>query len=49
MRWNGPASRPDSTRGCGHTPNIEEPTIFTLAVDAFLSAVDSGRWAGWTR
>ena len=34
---------------CGHTPNIEEPSMFNLAVDAFLSQVDAGRWAGWTR
>jgi pimeloyl-ACP methyl ester carboxylesterase len=34
---------------CGHTPNIEEPGPFNLSVDSFLAAVESGRWAGWSR
>ena len=34
---------------CGHTPNIEEPGLFNLHVSEFLAAVDSGRWAGWSR
>jgi pimeloyl-ACP methyl ester carboxylesterase len=33
---------------CGHTPNIEEPTLFNVHVGAFLAAVDAGRWAGWS-
>lgn len=34
---------------CGHTPNIEEPTLFNLHVDDFLACVEAGRWAGWSR
>ena len=34
---------------CGHTPNLEEPTLFNLHVAEFLAAVDAGRWAGWSR
>jgi pimeloyl-ACP methyl ester carboxylesterase len=34
---------------CGHTPNLEEPGLFNLHVSEFLSAVERGRWAGWTR
>ena len=34
---------------CGHTPNIEEPGLFNLHVSEFLAAVESGRWAGWSR
>lgn len=33
---------------CGHTVNIEEPTLFNLHVSEFLTAVENGRWAGWT-
>jgi pimeloyl-ACP methyl ester carboxylesterase len=34
---------------CGHTPNLEEPTLFNLHVAEFLAAVEGGRWAGWSR
>lgn len=34
---------------CGHTPNLEEPTLFNLHVAEFLAAVEAGRWAGWSR
>jgi pimeloyl-ACP methyl ester carboxylesterase len=34
---------------CGHTPNLEEPGLFNLHVAEFLAAVESGRWAGWSR
>ena len=34
---------------CGHTPNIEEPSLFNLHVAEFLAAVEGGRWAGWSR
>ena len=34
---------------CGHTPNIEEPSLFNLHVAEFLAAVEEGRWAGWSR
>jgi pimeloyl-ACP methyl ester carboxylesterase len=33
----------------GHTLNIEEPVLFNLHVAEFLAAVESGRWAGWSR
>jgi pimeloyl-ACP methyl ester carboxylesterase len=33
---------------CGHTPNIEEPSIFNLHVAEFLAVVEGGRWAGWS-
>ena len=33
---------------CGHTPNIEEPGLFNAHVAEFLSAVEAGRWAGWS-
>ena len=33
---------------CGHTVNIEEPALFNLHLAEFLSAVESGRWAGWS-
>ncbi|HXJ83591.1 MAG TPA: alpha/beta hydrolase [Candidatus Methylomirabilis sp.] len=33
---------------CGHTPNIEEPGLFNAHVTEFLSAVEAGRWAGWS-
>jgi len=32
---------------CGHTPNIEEPTLFNQVIGNFLAAVDAGHWAGW--
>jgi pimeloyl-ACP methyl ester carboxylesterase len=32
---------------CGHTPNLEEPSLFNLHVAEFLAAVEGGRWAGW--
>jgi pimeloyl-ACP methyl ester carboxylesterase len=32
---------------CGHTPNLEEPSLFNLHVADFLAAVEEGRWAGW--
>src|SRR6266508_5993992 len=32
---------------CGHTPNIEEPSIFNFHVAEFLATVEAGRWAGW--
>jgi len=31
----------------GHTLPVEEPELFNLLVDQFLSAVDSGRWGTW--
>jgi pimeloyl-ACP methyl ester carboxylesterase len=34
---------------CGHTPNLEEPTLFNLHAAEFLAAVEGGRWAGWSR
>ena len=34
---------------CGHTPNLEEPSLFNLHVAEFLAAVEEGRWAGWFR
>ena len=34
---------------CGHTPNLEEPGLFNLHVAEFLSAVEGGNWAGWSR
>jgi pimeloyl-ACP methyl ester carboxylesterase len=34
---------------CGHTPNLEEPGLFNLHVAEFLAAVETGRWAGWSR
>ena len=34
---------------CGHTPNLEEPSLFNLHVAEFLAAVEEGRWAGWPR
>lgn len=33
---------------CGHTPNIEEPALFNFHVSEFLTAVEAGRWAGWS-
>jgi pimeloyl-ACP methyl ester carboxylesterase len=33
---------------CGHTPNIEEPGLFNVHVSEFLTAVEAGRWAGWS-
>jgi pimeloyl-ACP methyl ester carboxylesterase len=33
---------------CGHTPNLEEPSVFNLHVAEFLAAVEAGRWAGWS-
>jgi pimeloyl-ACP methyl ester carboxylesterase len=33
---------------CGHTVNIEEPTLFNMHVSEFLAAVDNGHWAGWS-
>ena len=33
----------------GHIPNLEEPLLFNLHVDKFLSAVSEGRWATWCR
>ena len=32
----------------GHTLPIEEPELFNSLADAFLAAVDSGRWGSWT-
>jgi pimeloyl-ACP methyl ester carboxylesterase len=34
---------------CGHTPNLEEPGLFNLHIAEFLTAVESGRWADWSR
>ena len=34
---------------CGHTSNLEEPSLFNLHVAEFLAAVEGGRWAGWSR
>jgi len=34
---------------CGHTPNLEEPGLFNLHVSDFLTAVEGGSWAGWSR
>ena len=31
----------------GHTLNTEEPEAFNALVDAFLAAVDAGRWGSW--
>jgi pimeloyl-ACP methyl ester carboxylesterase len=33
----------------GHTVNIEEPDLFNRHVAEFLAAVETGRWAGWSR
>lgn len=32
----------------GHTLPIEEPELFNNLADAFLAAVDNGRWGSWT-
>jgi pimeloyl-ACP methyl ester carboxylesterase len=34
---------------CGHTPNLEEPSLFNLHVAEFLAAVEGRRWAEWAR
>ena len=34
---------------CGHTPILEEPSLFNLHVAEFLGAVEAGQWAGWCR
>ncbi len=31
----------------GHTLNAEEPVLFNLLVEDFLTAVDAGRWGSW--
>jgi 3-oxoadipate enol-lactonase len=33
---------------CGHTANLEEPTLFNFQVAEFLAAVESDRWTGWS-
>jgi pimeloyl-ACP methyl ester carboxylesterase len=33
---------------CGHTPNLEEPSLFNFQAAEFLAAVEEGRWAGWS-
>lgn len=49
MRALLPHAGLDVFPACGHTVNLEEPGLFNLHLEQFLSAVEAGRWAGWVR
>jgi len=49
MRAMLPHAGLDVFPACGHTVNIEEPDLFNLHLEQFLTAVEAGRWTGWAR
>jgi 3-oxoadipate enol-lactonase len=46
MRAMLPHAGLDVFAACGHTVNLEEPGLFNLHLEQFLTAVEAGRWAG---